>query len=241
MTPERMTLHWDGLSNARDLGGILLGDGRVTRSGVFVRSDHPTRLTARGWAQLHRYGVRTIVSLETAGLHGEEDLRSNRPVVIPAEYDTRLERKPVEDASDRDFMGRWARTGLWGTPLYFADALRRWPRLYGDALATVAGAERGVLVHCGRGHDRTGILSLLLLTLSGVGVAGITDDYLQSITNERAREPSAVELFENAMTCSGSTVTDAIAAAVAVVDGDWLRRAGVSPAVAAAIRGALAG
>ena len=84
-------------------------------------------------------------------------------------------RVPVEDGRDQEFMNIWARTGLWGTPLYFADALRRWPNLYGAALTAVAESEGTVLIHCGRGQDRTGILSMLLLALSCVDTDMITE------------------------------------------------------------------
>jgi hypothetical protein len=170
-----MHLNWDGLVNARDLGGIRTRDGRVTRSGVVVRSEHPSSLTPKGWTQLVGYRVRTIISLETGGLKGEVALRSNRPVEIPVGVKMTSRRVPVEDGRDQEFMNIWARTGLWGTPLYFADALRRWPNLYGAALTAVAESEGTVLIHCGRGQDRTGILSMLLLALAGVDTDMITE------------------------------------------------------------------
>ncbi|GAB3566864.1 hypothetical protein GCM10027405_26480 [Arthrobacter alkaliphilus] len=53
-------------------------------------------------------------------------------------------RAPIEDGSDVEFMERWAQTGLWGTPLYFTDSLRRWPHLYaltgGGAFTVLFGA-----------------------------------------------------------------------------------------------------
>ncbi len=76
-----MRLEWQGLVNARDLGGIALRGGGRTRSGAYARSEHPLYLTPTGWGQLRSYGVRTITSLETAGLEGEEAVRSNRPVM----------------------------------------------------------------------------------------------------------------------------------------------------------------
>lgn len=118
-----MRLEWEGLANARDLGGIALHGGGRTRSGTYARSDHPSHLTPAGWRQLRDYGVRTIASLETGGLEGEEAIRSNRPVNTPSGVNAAVLRIPVEDATDASFMTRWARTGLWGTPLYFSEAL----------------------------------------------------------------------------------------------------------------------
>lgn len=223
-----MQLNWDGFVNARDLGGIGTSDEQVTRSGVVVRSEHPSLLTTKGWSQLVDYGVHTIISLETGGLEGEAALRNNRPVEIPAGVDVRVRRVPVEDGHDQDFMNTWARTGLWGTPLYFADALRRWPNLYGTALTAVAESDGTVLIHCGRGQDRTGILSMLLLALAGVDADAITEDYLLSSRNLEARDASSVTSLELALAGAGTTAKDAIAAAVAVVDDDYLSRASVA-------------
>lgn len=182
---------WPGLVNARDLGGLVTGQG-VTRFGRVVRAEHPGWLTAEGWSQLVAYGIRTIVSLTTAGLSGVEDLRANRPVVVPGHVEgVRVVSVPIEDAADADFMDRWARTGLWGTPLYFRDALLRWPERHAAALREVAAADGGTLIHCGRGHDRTGILTFLILALAGVSAADIADDYAASADRLRSREPDA--------------------------------------------------
>jgi protein-tyrosine phosphatase len=126
-----MSLEWEGLINARDLGGIALKRGGQTRSGTYTRSDHPLNLTSTGWEQLRSHGVPTIASLETGGLEGEEVIRSNRPVIPPADVVVTVLRIPVEDGTDASFMARWARTGLWGTPLYFSEALNNWPTMYG--------------------------------------------------------------------------------------------------------------
>ena len=232
----RVRLQWDGLHNARDLGGLALQAGGRTPHGVYARSDHPLHLTPEGWEQLADYGIHTIASLETAGLDGEAALRSNRPIELPHDLAVEVLRLPVEDATDQEFMAKWARTGLWGTPLYFADALQRWPRLYGDAINALALADGPVLFHCGRGHDRTGIVALLLLTLGGVRPEAIAEDYLLSSRNLEAQDPRSVQMLENALRDHGITAYAAIAAAIGVVDAKWLDRAGVRPDAIAALR-----
>ncbi|WP_354183226.1 tyrosine-protein phosphatase [Arthrobacter sp. UYP6] len=234
-------LDWPGLANARDLGGIPLEGGGHTAAGAFARSDHPMMLTLTGWEQLASYGIRTIVSLETGGLDEEAALRANRPVEVPEGISAELLRLPVENASDDDFMQRWARTGLWATPLYFKDALERWPDLHGSALNALADADRPVLLHCARGHDRTGIMSLLLLTLAGATAEGITDDYLLSARNLQAREPGAADKLDAALQGAGTTAFESIQAAMAVVTDDWLRAAGVKEDVPAILKSSLLG
>src|SRR6185295_17838171 len=63
MTAPFRHLDWEGVFNARDLGGLPTVDGGTTRSGALVRSDSPIRLTEAGWRSLHAYGIETIVDL----------------------------------------------------------------------------------------------------------------------------------------------------------------------------------
>ena len=186
------------------------------------------------------YGIRTIVSLETAVLEGEDALEANRLVVAPEELDITLMQLPIEDGADEQIMNKWVLTGLWGTSLNFADALQRWPSLYGEALNVITAAGGPVLIHCGRGHDRTGIVSLLLLTIAGATSRGITEDDLLSSRNLLEREPRPVEMLEAALTLAGTTAYAAIQSAMDVVSDQWLHAAGVSVSSLAKIKPDLA-
>jgi protein-tyrosine phosphatase len=169
-------LHWEGCNNIRDLGGLRTTDGRLTRRGAIIRGDTPKRLTAEGWAALYAYGIRTIITLRTHGMT-EDDLDFTPPypeiVTLPA---------PIEDITDMEFVEKSVNTNLWGTPLYFKDALRRWPERHAAVISAIGRAQPGgVLFHCIRGYDRTGIISLLLLALAGVEMDEIVDDYELSV------------------------------------------------------------
>jgi len=173
-------LTWDGCTNVRDLGGLRTGEGRVTRWGAVVRSDHPARLTAAGWSALVAHGVRTIISLRTAGMPEHDPDAAPRPADL-----TTLE-VAVEDVSDAEFVQRWGTSDLWCTPYYYTDALRWWPHLHAAAVTAVTQARPGgVLIHCRRGVDRTGIVALLLLALAGVPPEDILADYEMSVDPER--------------------------------------------------------
>jgi hypothetical protein len=173
-------LTWDGCINVRDLGGLKTANGEVIRRGTFARSDHPNRLTADGWQALYGHGIRTIISLETDGMEDEA-------VVLPENYaEIDLAAAAIEDLKDKEFLTTWAATDLWCTPLYYNDAITRWPQRHAAVFKAVAGAqEGGVLIHCKRGHDRTGIISLMLLSLLGVPHEDIAADYLLSVDPER--------------------------------------------------------
>lgn len=173
-------LVWDGCMNVRDLGGLRTDDGCITRWGAVVRSDTPARLTAKGWSALYAYGIRTIVSLRTYGMvENELDFTSPYTDLITVSVE-------IEDVTDREFVQQWASTELWSTPLYYKDALQRWPQRHATAISTIARAKPGgVLFHCVRGHDRTGIIALLLLALVGVTQEDLLTDYELSLDPER--------------------------------------------------------
>ncbi|MEV4350347.1 tyrosine-protein phosphatase [Actinoplanes sp. NPDC049596] len=170
-------LDWAGCLNVRDLGGLSTREGRVTRRGAVVRADSLDRLTPRGWADLQAYGVRTVVDLR------ESDERSAtvaRPAGIAVVH------VPLDDNADTDFWYRCIDDETDGTPLYYRPFLDRKADRCAQALAAVARAEPGgVVVHCGIGRDRTGLISLLLLTLAGVEPAAIAADY--ALSGDRLR------------------------------------------------------
>ncbi len=193
-------LNWDGCQNVRDLGGLRAGNGRKTRWGALVRSGHPSTLTASGWASLYAHGIRTIVSLETDGIP------DNHPDVFPRPSDIATVRAAIEDISDSGFVKDWVDTDLWCTPLYYQDALQRWPQRHAAAITAIArAAPGGVLFHCHRGNDRTGIMSLLLLGLVGVGPADIAEDY------ELSPDPQRDEFLKSKGTSSREVILAALA------------------------------
>ena len=180
MTLNRV-LNWDGCNNVRDLGGLNSSNGYKTRWGAIVRSDHPAKLTANGWSQLYAHGIRTIISLRTHALVEEDyhDTTQRMPDITSIEA-------AIEDFTDAEFIKQWVETDLWCTPLYYRDALQRWPERHVAVIRTIAQAQPGgVLFHCKRGHDRTGIIALLLLTLAGVSPDDIVADYELSVDSVR--------------------------------------------------------
>ena len=223
--PNRL-LHFDGCTNARDLGGIPLGQGTLsgaeTRWKTLVRSDTPARLSPAGWTALHDYGIRTILSLHTHGLDEPELL------ITPPFADIRVQQAAIEDVGDIDFVRRWASTGLWGTPLYYADALQRWPERHAAVIRLIAEAPPGgVLFHCVRGVDRTGVIAVLLLALAGVAAEEILDDY----------ELSADEQRERLLQAEGTTTRQVILDVLAGLDAErYLLDGGASAAEIAAVR-----
>jgi len=152
-------------------------NGTKTRWNAIVRGDQPMKLTDKGWASLYERGIRTIVSLRT---HGFDEME--HPIVVPPHQDIQVVSVEIEDVTNEEFVKKWATTDLWGTPLYWTDALNLWARRHAAALKAIAQAQPGgVYFHCIRGYDRTGIITFLLLSLVGVAIKDITADYELSV------------------------------------------------------------
>jgi protein-tyrosine phosphatase len=220
-------LSWDGCRNTRDLGGLRTCDGRVTRLGGIIRSDTPSRLTPAGWAALYEYGVRTIITLRTHGLQ-EDELDFTCPYP-----DIAIVQSPIEDITDAEFVQQWVDSGLWGTPLYYGDALRRWPDRHAAVISAIARAQPGgVLFHCIRGYDRTGIISLLVLALAGVAPEEIAADYALSVDTDRDAFLARKNL----------TIQEALLSSISGLDLDaYLLSGGASPEDLTCVRNRLAG
>jgi protein-tyrosine phosphatase len=88
----------------------------------------------------------------------------------------------------------------------------------------------GVLFHCIRGHDRTGIIALLLLALAGVAPDDIVADYELSLDPER----------DALLARQGTSTREVILATLAGLDAEaYLRAGGLSEADLVAVRGRL--
>ena len=220
-------LAWEGCTNVRDLGGLRTCDGRMTRWRAVVRSDSPARLTPAGWSALYAYGIRTIVTLRTHGMV-ENELNFTPP--FP---DFAVVQVPIEDITDQEFLEQWVLSELWATPLYYKDALRRWPERHAAAISAVARAQPGgVLFHCIRGNDRTGIISLLLLALVGVLQDEILADYELSPDSDR----------DELLARQHASVREAVLGALAGLDIEsYLHKGGASQEDLVAIRQRLLG
>jgi len=169
---------WEGCFNARDLGGLSTIEGRQTRWGAVVRADSLDHLTAAGWSALEAHGIRTIVDLRN-----DEELGSD---AAPRPDGLTTVHVPLDDITDTEFWKYLWDNELDGTPLLHGPFLDGKPERCAAAIAAVARAEPGgVVIHCGIGRDRTGIVTLLLLALAGVTPDEIASDY--ELSNDRLR------------------------------------------------------
>jgi protein-tyrosine phosphatase len=152
----------------RDLGGLRTTDGRTIRPGALVRARSLDDLSDDEWAALYDLGVRTLIDLR----NDDERTAAPTPPGITAVH------LPLDGADDREFWAEWAADWRFGTPVYYAPHVARFPERSLAVLTTIAYAgPGGVLFHCMGGRDRTGMITMLVLALVGVAPEDIAADY----------------------------------------------------------------
>ena len=159
----------DGLVNLRDLGGLPIEAGGLTRHGRLLRSESPHGLTEGGRRALLERGIATVVDLRTVSE------RTSLPNLLVEADGVRGVHAPI--FNDDDEFPEGLNTA--------ADVYCWWLRERGSGIAMAMSAiadspSAPVLVHCHAGKDRTGVIVALALRLAGVGVDAIADDYALS-------------------------------------------------------------
>lgn len=185
-------LVFDGLVNARDLGGLPTEDGRTTTFGVLIRTDNLQALSpADTDALVDHHGVRTVLDLRTDGeLHREgpgplrarAEVRHKHLTLIPHGFTGRSEAAADEADVDRAIPGPDAPEG--DLSHYYLGYVLDAPGNLAEALRSVGAPDAGTVVaHCAIGKDRTGVVIALSLRLAGVTREAVVADYL--LTDER--------------------------------------------------------
>lgn len=198
MALHQRELAWDGVLNARDLGGHRTEDGDETRYGSIVRADSIRRLTDAGWQALVDYGVKTVIDLRS-----EDELADDPPAEVPVDvvHVPFMERDPFDRQQVSEEVEAAAASApdvATATRDVYLIFLERFKQNVGNGVRAVADASAGgVVVHCVGGKDRTGLLTAFLLYLAGVDVEQIAADY--ALSEERLR-PRHEEWFAEAET-----------------------------------------
>ena len=228
-------LDWDGCFNARDLGGLPAAGGMVTRRGALVRADALDRLSADGWRALSEHGVRTVVDLR------DDAERSAGAASRPPEVAT--VRVPLGRLPEAEVRARWGDDPVFATPIYYREYVDRFPGTLAAAVTAVArAAPGGVAVHCSGGRDRTGLVTVAILTLAGVSADDIVADYMLSAERQPARfaalgVPDPAPVIAAYLDREGTTAAEATRAFLRDVDvAARLRAAGLADADVAALR-----
>ncbi len=151
--------------NSRDIGryNSIYGTakrGIIFRSGSLSEIDEETKL------EMLNKGITTIIDLRS--------LKAKKREPDPTSSDPRFHYLSLRLESGERL------------PNSRSDALRIYEEMYTskkevkDILLAVSSSEKGVLIHCSAGKDRTGVIISLLQYIAGVSLNDINKEYLLS-------------------------------------------------------------
>ena len=184
---------FEGIENARDMGGLVVQDGRSVRSGMLVRSGNLSRATYADVALLkERYRLTDVFDFrfeaEAAGAPDRviDGVGYTHLSTLPKAFAEGFSsgRVDTNKAVTRDVMALLVKYAF--EPRAQEMARRLYPaivtdttsqRLYGEFLRGVLRAEGGVLWHCSQGKDRAGWAAAFLLAALGADRATIVADF----------------------------------------------------------------
>lgn len=170
-TNSAISVDHDRLVNLRDVGGLRLGGGGLTRRDVLYRGDAPYPGDAAPdcvevWPPATVIDLRSRTERERVGYVWSARTAIHRIALHDEAAPTAAWPSTLQD--------------LYGRMLEAAG-----PRVAG-ATAMVARARGPIFVHCAAGKDRTGLVVAVLLLAAGVEPDAVVSDYTSTSDNMAA-------------------------------------------------------
>ena len=208
------TLAFEGIPNARELGGLVMQDGRRIRTGKLVRSGELSKATDKDVAQLKKefkltdvFDFRFDKEREKAMDREIDGVRntwlSTLPLAFVSSFSSgRADSTTVQSANLMDALAKYAfspQAQEMASKLYPAivmDATSQ--QRYGTFLRGVLNAKGGALWHCSQGKDRCGWGSAFVLAALGASRETIVEDFaLSNVSYAPLMEAMSAKITEN--------------------------------------------
>lgn len=167
----------EGADNVRDLGGFCTTNGNVTKYCRLVRSEELSGLTIKDFSILYDYGIRNCI-----------DLRSNLQIQnYPSKLvnDSRFEYYTINvdtSFSEKNGVIMYSsefKDSDWIGILY--GILNNQKEWITEVMKTFLKCSGGVIFNCNTGRNRSNIIAMLILLVTGVPSIDIVAEYA---TNE---------------------------------------------------------
>ena len=211
--PTDRTLVSDGIENARELGGLVMQDGRTIREGVLVRSGELSKASDADVALLkERFALTDVFDFRFELERSRKPDRemegvtntwlSTLPQAFLAAFASgRADSTTVQSASLLEALASYAfhpQAQEMAQKLYPAivtDTTSQ--KRYGEFLRGVLEAKGGALWHCSQGKDRCGWGSAFVLAALGAGRETIVEDFaLSNVSYEKAVEALSAQVVQ---------------------------------------------
>ena len=211
---SQRAIAFDGIENARDMGTLLMHDGRVVRTGMLIRSGCLAKATDSDVTMLkEKYHLTDVFDFR---FEAEANAAPDRIIdgvsythlsTLPAALIQGFSSAGRSDTARMDMKDMAAvllkyafdpKAQTMARQLYPAivtDSLSQ--RYYGALLQGVLRAEGGVLWHCSQGKDRAGWASAFILAALGADRKTIVEDFdLSNQSYARAVEAMTAKVRE---------------------------------------------
>ncbi len=211
---SQRAIAFDGIENARDMGTLLMHDGRVVRTGMLIRSGCLAKATDSDVTMLkEKYHLTDVFDFR---FEAEANAAPDRIIdgvsythlsTLPAALIQGFSSAGRSDTARMDMKDMAAvllkyafdpKAQTMARQLYPAivtDSLSQ--RYYGAFLQGVLRAEGGVLWHCSQGKDRAGWASAFILAALGADRKTIVEDFdLSNQSYARAVEAMTAKVRE---------------------------------------------
>ncbi len=200
----RQFINIEGAINLRDFGGYATQDGRTVKKGMLFRCGLMTDIAEHAFDDFAALDIGVICDLRS---HEEAE---NHPTPDAPPFDVRVH-IPIWPGSSSQFQQAMQesqkRPSAEDFMSFMNDVTREIARdhveAYKELMSHLCDTDRGFLLHCSAGKDRTGFGAAIILTMLGVDHETVLHDYL--VSNEateladRARERMLASMREQGL------------------------------------------
>ena len=212
-SPKDRTIAFEGIENARELGGLQMQDGRRIRAGKLVRSAELSKATDADVALLKkRFGLTDVFDFR---FEAERSKAMDREIdgvkntwlsTLPEKFvaafasgraDTTVVQSQnlMETLSEYAFNPKAQQMAQMLYPAIVMDTTSQ--KRYGEFLRGVLSSKGGALWHCSQGKDRCGWGSAFVLAALGASRETIVEDFaLSNVSYASAVEAISAKIVE---------------------------------------------
>lgn len=211
--PKDRTVAFEGIENARELGGLQMQDGRTIRAGKLVRSAELSKATDADVALLKkRFGLTDVFDFRFEAERSKamdreiEGVKNTWLSTLPEKFvaafasgraDTTVvkSRSLMETLSEYAFNPKAQEMAQKLYPAIVMDTTSQ--KRYGEFLRGVLSSKGGALWHCSQGKDRCGWGSAFVLAALGASREIIVEDFaLSNVSYAAAVEALSAKIVE---------------------------------------------
>ena len=211
--PKDRTVAFEGIENARELGGLEMQDGRTIRAGKLVRSAELSKATDADVALLKkRFGLTDVFDFRFEAERSKamdreiEGVKNTWLSTLPEKFvaafasgraDTTVVQSQnlMETLSEYAFNPKAQEMAQKLYPAIVMDTTSQ--KRYGEFLRGVLSSKGGALWHCSQGKDRCGWGSAFVLAALGASRETIVEDFaLSNVSYAAAVEALSAKIVE---------------------------------------------